>query len=68
MTTSLVALLWVNIRVRWREWWTSEADGELLHQMRGLWAAEVIRPRPYRTLRLVRSNPRRGHWTVRRVA
>lgn len=68
MTTRLVALLWLNLRVRWREWRTSEADGVLLQQMRAVWAADVIRPRRNHTLRLVRSNPTRGQWAVRRVA
>jgi hypothetical protein len=68
MTTTLVNLLWVNLRVRWRAWWTPDADGALLEQMRALWGADVIRPCRNQTLRLVRSNPNPGQGTVTRVA
>lgn len=66
----LFALLWLNLGVRWREWRTGEADGVFLQRMRGLWASEVIRPRPRspRSLRLVRSQPRRALPAVRRIA
>lgn len=66
--TTLVALVWLNLRVRWREWRTSKGDGVFLQQMRAVWAADVIRPRRYRTLRLVRLNPKRGQGGVRHVA
>lgn len=68
MTTRLVALLWLNLRVRWREWRTSETDGVFLQQMRAAWAADVVRPCRNHTLRLVRSNLKQRHWTVTRVA
>lgn len=60
----LFALLWLNLRVRWREWRTGETDGVFLQQMRAMWAADVIRPRSAHTLRLVRSNPQfpRNRW------
>lgn len=48
------SLLWLNLRVRWREWRTDGADGVFLQQMRGLWAAEAIRPRSVHKLRLAR--------------
>jgi hypothetical protein len=50
----LFALLWLNLRVRWREWRTGDADGVFLQQMRGLWGAEAIRPRSVHKLRLAR--------------
>jgi hypothetical protein len=52
----LFALLWLNLRVRWREWRTGEADGVFLQQIRAVCAAAVIRPRGSQKLRLVRSN------------
>lgn len=68
MRNGLFALLWLNLRIRWREWQGGEADGAFLQQMRALRAAEVIRPRSSRDLRLVRSNPQRTGRTLRRLA
>jgi hypothetical protein len=67
MKMNLFALLRLNLRIRWREWRACEADGVLLQQMRALWAADVIRPRRYRNLRLV-PNPAKRRWTLRRIA
>lgn len=66
----LFVLLWLNLRVRWREWRIGEAEGVFLQQMRGLWAAEVIRPRPRgsRNLLLVRSSPSKTRRPLRRLA
>lgn len=65
---TLFALLWLNLRVRWREWRIGEPNGVLLQQMRALWAADVIRPRSSRNLRLVRWNPQRARRALRRIA
>lgn len=51
------ALLWLNVRVRWRERRTGETDGVFLQQMRAVMAADVIRPRSAQKLRLIHSNP-----------
>lgn len=67
MGIGLGALLWLNVRVRWREWQTAAADGVFLRQMRALWAAEVIRPHRARPLRLVRSTLHRVLPIARRL-
>lgn len=64
----LFALLRLNLGVRWREWRTGERGGVFLQQMRALWAAEVIRPRSSRSLRVVRSHPQRARRALRRIA
>lgn len=51
----LFALLWLNLRVRWREWRTGDADGVFLQQMRAMRAEEdARRPRSVHKLRLAR--------------
>lgn len=65
---TVFALLWLNLRVRWREWRIDEPDGVLLQQMRALWAADVIRPRSSGNLRLVRGNPQRARRALRHIA
>ena len=66
MRIGLFALLWLNLRVRWREWRTGDRDGVFLQQMRALFAADVMRPRSAHTLRLVRSNPQSVSLIARR--
>lgn len=68
MSNGLIALLWLNLRVRWREWSARGAEGVFLQQMRALRAADVIRPSSPRHLRLVRATPQRARQVLRRVA
>lgn len=68
MSKGLIAVLRLNLRVRWREWRTGEAEGVFLQQMRALRAAVVIRPHSSRSLRLMRANPQRVPRVLRRVA